>query len=59
METLKKMNKKLVEALKELNGAKPRHPTHPDSTFSDRTIYNKAYKRWVKINNLIEQNLKN
>jgi len=44
------MLKMLIEIAKD----KPLHLNHPDSKFSDKKDYDKAYKKWKKIDNLIK-----
>lgn len=55
-------NAKIIESapemLKELirlNGVKPRHPNHPESTFKSKTEYDKAYKKWTRTNKIIKK----
>lgn len=43
----------MLKELIRLNGEKPRHPSHPDSKFTWKADYDKAYKKWSKTNKII------
>jgi hypothetical protein len=43
----------MLAMLISLRGIKPRHPDHAESTFKSKEEYDKAYKKWAKINTLI------
>ena len=45
------------EMLKELIGLnkKPLHPNHPNSKFISKSEYDKAYKKWKRVNDIIKK----